>query len=206
MEPEEQPTESTSDNTPVDDDEFFGESGDPEPQLSASGDDQSEPLPEPPVYPISRGYRREPDLDPIVSDERAFRVIELRVAPDGSVSARLRRELAANVYTVPVAEKLTRQDALRLPNDEAILLLVRPSGSAVVAFASGTGRRAPRSVMLKARRALKQLMPQLFRSRPRRSSRPDGVTKKRRSSREGARNRRRTSRRETNRNRRKGRR
>lgn len=102
------------------------------------------------------------------SKEPAFRIIELRVAPDGRVNARLRRELVAKVYRKPTAIRLVRYDAAAMPKDEAVLVLLRPSGSCIGVYASGTGRKAPSRVASRARRMVRDLMPELFpRRRPR---------------------------------------
>lgn len=215
MDLEEQPTEP--DTEPViaaADDE-----PDPEPQPAVNGNGRSEHVPggiglsgerrpvPPSLFrqPVEPNPVAEPSASPapVLTGERAFRIVELSVALDGSVSCRLRRELVTKVYTAGVAEKLTRFEAMKLPKDEAVFLLLRPSGTAIGAYATGTGRKAPRTVLLKARRMLKQAMPQLFR-KARRSSRKPSAT--RRSSRKGPPNRRRTSRKPAKPVRRRGRR
>jgi hypothetical protein len=68
-----------------------------------------------------------------------------------------------------------------MPASETVLVLLRPSGTAVNAWATGTGRKAPTMVRNRARRMLKELLPELFQGR--RKTRVQQTGRKRRTSR-----------------------
>lgn len=87
--------------------------------------------------------------------------------------------------------RMARYEALTLPQAESILLLLRPSGTSVGAWAVGTGRKVPDKVARRARKVLRELMPDLFggrrgstRGARRRTSRaPKAPARRRRTSR-----------------------
>jgi hypothetical protein len=74
------------------------------------------------------------------------------------------------IYRKPTAIRFVRYEASQMPKDEAVLVLLRPSGSCVGVYASGSGRKAPPAVARRARRMVRDLMPELF-ARNRRSKR-----------------------------------
>jgi len=130
------------------------------------------------VVPVERVAPVEPGGELFGGDPRArsadpaFRVVELRATSDGRITARLRRELVTRVYRVPTAIRFTRYEASQMPADDAVLVLLRPSGTCVGVYASGSGRKAPARVASRARRMVRDLMPELFaRTKKRRTSR-----------------------------------
>lgn len=118
------------------------------------------------------GFSPRPSTGVAVTNQRAFRLAELRGSVDGRVHARLRRELIAKVYRRPTAVRLARHEARSLPADDTVLVLLRPSGSVIGVYAAGTGRRAPSGVARRAGRMLRELMPELFPKKRRTSISP----------------------------------
>jgi hypothetical protein len=122
------------------------------------------------------------------SAEPAFRIVHLSATPDGRVQARIRQELVAKVYRGPTALRWVKWDAMRMADDESVLILVRPTGSVAGVFLSGTGRKASPRIAVKARRMARELVPDVFGgSGPKhRTSRPkttNGAARARRTSR-----------------------
>lgn len=142
----------------------------------------------------SSGHERSLFRPPTVRDgDAAFSLVHLRESVDGRVYARVQRKLTTKVYKKATAERLARYEARQMEDDKSILVLVRPSGSTVGGWISGTGKKVPARVMGRARKFLRELMPELFpasvrrktrKQRRRRTSRaPRQPTRRRRTSR-----------------------
>lgn len=132
------------------------------------------------------------------SNERAFRIIEIRFTPDGDLRAEIRRELTTKIYRGGTAMRFTQHEAKLMEPDEAVLLLVRPTGGFAGVWLSGSGRRASSKMAGRCKRLVREMLPELFSKRRRTSRRPRGNKKLRRRTsrgRRGARRARRTSRR-----------
>jgi hypothetical protein len=124
--------------------------------------------------------------------ESAFRVIELRVDADGGVHARVKFVLTEKIYRQITAVRYAEYRAKEGGRDEFVYVVLNGSGRAVAVIAAGTGRRVSPGLASKARRLVRQHLPDLAPKKrrvgaaPRRTSRP-GISSiaggKRRSSR-----------------------
>lgn len=66
---------------------------------------------------------------------------------------------------------MVKYEAQKLPKGETVLMLLRPSNSVAGVWAAASGRKAPAGVATRARRVLRELLPHLFPSRKRKTSR-----------------------------------
>lgn len=97
--------------------------------------------------------------------------MELSVQSDGRVHAKVYQELTTKVYNRGVALRMVRYEAQKLPKGETVLVLLRPSGTVAGVWAAGSGRKAPAGVASRAKRMVRELLPHLFPTRKRRTSR-----------------------------------
>jgi hypothetical protein len=116
--------------------------------------------------------------------------------------ARVIRELTPKVYNAPTVLRLAQFEARKLGRNEAIFVVLHPTGKSVGVVASGTGRRVVAGAARRAKRDVESLLPELAPKRRRRTSRK--VTSQRRTSKKPTN--RRTSRRRASHGRRVGRR
>lgn len=119
------------------------------------------------------------------SSERAFRIVEVRFGSDGDLRAQIRKELTTKIYRGGTAMRFTQHEAKLMEPNEAVLLLVRPTGGFAGVWLTGSGRRAHTRLAGKCRRLVRELLPELFFRRRRRTSRraSGGKKLKRRTSR-----------------------
>jgi hypothetical protein len=140
------------------------------------------------IGPVSvLGGQGIPDAIPVggLTQEPAFRLVELREGPDGDIVGRVRRELIASVYNAVTAQRYAMYEAKSVPYPNALLLLLRPSGSVAGVYVAGSGDKAPHKVALRARRMVRQVVPEVSVPKKRKTSRAATVARapKRRTSR-----------------------
>lgn len=119
------------------------------------------------------GGRSIPDAVPVggLAREPSFRLVELREGADGHLVGRVRRELMSSVYNAMTAQRYAMYEAKQLASDGSLLLLLRPTGTVACVLVSGSGRKAPPRVAMRARRLLRQVLPEVCASPKRRTSR-----------------------------------
>jgi len=123
------------------------------------------------------GSRSIPDAVPVggLTREPSFRLVELREGADGHLVGRVRRELMSSVYNAMTAQRYAMYEAKQQPLDGSLLMLIRPTGTVACVLVSGSGRKAPPRVALRARRLLRQVLPEVCASPKRRTSRATTV-------------------------------
>jgi len=106
------------------------------------------------------------------TDERAFRIVELSLDADGHLRADLQHELTTKVYKRATAVRYVTHEARKMQSTETVLVLLGPGGQAISVVAAGSGRKAPAAVARRAKKMVRELLPELAPKRRRTSRSP----------------------------------